>query len=152
MKSLKRQLALTVALFLLLAGMVAAETEDQALPPTVGLPPELARVLADYEEAWQAKDEKALAALFTADGFVLSNGVLPVRGRQKIEQRYRNSGGPLALRAWAFATEGTTGYIIGGYARRPGDPDLGKFTLTLAKSAEGRWLIRSDMDNDNRKP
>jgi ketosteroid isomerase-like protein len=28
--------------------------------------------------------------------------------------------------------------------------DVGKFTLTLRKGADGRWLIVSDMDNGNR--
>ena len=55
----------------------------------------------------------------------------------------------LALRALAFATEGTVGYIIGGYARETGQPDLGKFTLTLRKDADDRWLIASDMENGN---
>jgi ketosteroid isomerase-like protein len=32
-----------------------------------------------------------------------------------------------------------------------GQPDIGKFTLTLRKDSDGRWLIRSDMDNSNRR-
>ncbi|MEE8218925.1 MAG: DUF4440 domain-containing protein, partial [Vicinamibacteria bacterium] len=61
-------------------------------------------------------------------------------------------GGPLALRALAYATEGGVGYIIGAYARRRGEPDVGKFTLTLRRDGEGRWLIMSDMDNGNSRP
>jgi ketosteroid isomerase-like protein len=120
--------------------------------PTVTLPPGLARVLTDYEAAWQSKDAKALAALFADDGFVLPSGVPPVRGRGRIEQHYTGSGGPLALRALAFATEGSVGYIIGGFARQRGEGDTGKFTLTLRKGTDGRWLIMSDMDNGNSKP
>ena len=45
--------------------------------------------------------------------------------------------------------EGSVGYIIGGYTRNSGDPDIGKFTLTLKKDPDGRWLIMSDMDNGN---
>ena len=108
-------------------------------------------VLTDYEEAWRAKDEKALAALFTEDGFVLSSGMPPVRGRDLIEQRYKDSGGPLSLRALAYATEGAIGYIIGGFTRHSGDPDIGKFTLTLKKGTDGRWMIMSDMDNGNQR-
>lgn len=125
---------------------VAEKPQQQ---PTVTLPPELARVLTDYEAAWQGKDAKALAALFAEDGFVLSSGVPPVRGRAQIEKHYTGSGGPLSLRALAFATEGSLGYIIGGFSGKPGDPDSGKFTLTLRKGADGRWLIMSDMDNGN---
>ena len=72
-----------------------------------------------------------------------------VRGKAAIEEAYRGSGGgPLALRAVAFATEGSVGYIIGAYATNPGEPDRGKFTLTLKREA-GKWLIFSDMDNGN---
>ena len=116
---------------------------------SVTLPAPLARVLTDYEAAWQKKDASALAALFTEDGFVLSNGVPPVRGRAAIEKHYEGHGGPLSLRALAFATEGSTGYIIGGFARQKGEPDVGKFTLTLRKGKDGRWRIASDMDNGN---
>lgn len=119
--------------------------------PTIVLPPPLARVLTDYENAWRAKDAKALAALFTEDGFVLSSGRPAVRGRDQIEERYQGSGGPLALRAWAYSVEGSVGTIIGGYAGQAGDPDSGKFTLTLKKSPSGRWMIQSDMDNGNKR-
>jgi ketosteroid isomerase-like protein len=124
---------------------------DAALP-SVTLPPELDRVLRDYERAWQARDAAALAALFTEDGFVLSSGQPPVRGRAAIRERYATSGGPLALRALAFATEGKTGYIIGAFGGKPGEPDSGKFVLALHRGADGRWLIAADMDNSNRRP
>jgi ketosteroid isomerase-like protein len=116
---------------------------------SVRLPPELARVLTDYETAWRAGDGAALARLFDPDGFVLANGGPPVRGREAIRRYYKGPGGPLVLRAFAFATEGKVGYIVGGFARQAGQPDVGKFTLTLHRDADGRWLIASDMDNAN---
>ena len=117
--------------------------------PSVTLPAPLARVLREYETAWQRKDARALAALFAEDGFVLSNGVPAVRGRAAIEEHYEGQGGPLSLRAFAYAVEESTGYVIGGFARREGEPDIGKFTLTLRKGSSGRWVIVSDMDNGN---
>src|SRR6185295_2049761 len=36
---------------------------------SVALPPELARVLTDYEAGWKAGDAAALASLFAEDGF-----------------------------------------------------------------------------------
>jgi len=117
--------------------------------PTVSLPAPLARVLTDYEQAWRNKDAAALAGLFAEDGFVLSNGVPAVRGRAQIQKHYAGQGGPLSLRAFAFATEGSIGYILGGFARQAGQADIGKFTLALQKGADGRWLIMSDMDNGN---
>lgn len=113
------------------------------------LPPELDRVLRDYEKAWGATDAAALASLFTEDGFVLSSDSPPVRGRAAIEKHYQGAGGPLHLRAFAFETRNSTGFIVGGYRRLEKGPDSGKFTLTLRKGTDGRWLIVSDMDNGN---
>ena len=138
---------------LILALMVAPAAGQQAPAgePSVTLPPELARVLTDYEAAWQQRDAAALARLFAEDGFVLPGGRPPVRGRAAIQKHYTGQGGPLSLRAIAYAAEGGVGYIIGGYTDTAGKPDIGKFTLTLRKGSDGRWLIMSDMDNSNRR-
>jgi len=122
-------------------------SQDAGLP-SVQLPPELDRVLRDYERAWRASDAAALAELFAEDGFVLQGGRSPVRGRAAIQRAYTGmGGGPLRLRALAFATADTVGYIIGAYGYGDGPGDMGKFTLTLRRFAAGRWLIFSDMDN-----
>jgi len=119
-------------------------------PASIVLPAELERVLRDYEKAWKARDAAALAALFAADGYVLPSGRPPVVGRGAVEQYYRGSGGPLALRAFHYRVSGDTGFILGGYAGSASDPDDGKFTLTLRREESGRWMIVSDMDNGNR--
>jgi ketosteroid isomerase-like protein len=134
------------------ANAQGGEPAARASLPGVALPKDLARVLKDYEAAWQNKDAAALASLFAEDGFVLSNGTPPVRGRAEIQRHYTGRGGPLSLRALAFATDGSLGYIIGGFAPRSGEPDIGKFTLTLRKTGAGLWLIVSDMDNGNGRP
>lgn len=138
---------LMLPLVIALAGSSPASPATEL--PSVTLPPALTRVLTDYETAWQRRDAQRLAALFAEDGFVLSSGVPPVRGRAAIERHYTGQGGPLSLRALAYATEGSTGHIIGGFARQRGERDVGKFTLTLRKADDGRWLIVSDMDNGN---
>jgi ketosteroid isomerase-like protein len=141
-----------LALVFLAGASAAAAIEPQGPepPPSIALPADLRRVLTDYETAWGNRDAAALARLFAEDGYVLARGHAPVRGRAAIERHYAGSGGPLALRAFAFASEGTVGYVLGGYAPRRGEPDTGKFTLTLRRSADGRWLIVSDMDSSNR--
>jgi ketosteroid isomerase-like protein len=149
-------LKMLIAMLLVPAAVsvAAAQNQQASTPalPSVELPAELARVLTDYEAAWQAKDAAALARLFVEDGFVLPLGHPPVRGRAEIEGYYTGKGGPLSLRALAYATEGSVGYIIGAYAGKKGEPDFGKFTLTLRKAGGGRWLIMSDMDNPSRSP
>jgi ketosteroid isomerase-like protein len=131
--------------------VVAQNATSPPAQPSVTLPPELARVLRDYETAWGGRDAAALARLFAEDGMVLPNGGVPVRGRAAIEKHYTGQGGPLVLRAIAFGAEGSVGYIIGGYAGKAGMPDEGKFTLTLRKGSDGRWSIMSDMDSPNRR-
>jgi len=111
------------------------------------LPPELDRVLRDYERAWAAKDARALADLFTEDGFVLADGSPPVRGREAIRQAYSDAGGPLWLRSLGHATDGDVGYILGVYTHKPDGPLAGKFVLTLRRHPGGPWLIAADMDN-----
>ena len=139
-----------LAAFLCFAA-VGISQEAPAQLPSIELPPALNRVLTDYEDAWQKRDASALSSLFAEDGFVLPNGAPPVRGRANIKEAYKNAGGPLSLRALAFSIEGSTGYIIGAFSRKKGEPDVGKFTLTLKKDGAGKWLIMSDMDNGNRR-
>ena len=116
----------------------------------VALPPDLDRVLRDYERAWRAGDAAALASLFTEDGFVLQSGRPPARGRSAIQAAYAGpGGGPLRLRALAFAMADTIGYIVGAYGYGDTPADVGKFTLTLRRGPGERWLIFSDMDNTN---
>jgi ketosteroid isomerase-like protein len=142
----------TAILFALMVPIVTFAQEPHGTPvlPSVTLPPELDRVLRDYESAWRARDPKALAEIFSEDGFVLASGKEPVRGRASIREAYTGAGGPLYLRAMAYATSGDVGYIIGGYRGAEKGPDEGKFVLALKRSG-GRWLIMSDIDNSNQR-
>jgi len=140
-----------VAFSLVLVDRAGAQL-DRAVPaplPSIALPPELDRVLRDYEREWQARSPGGLAALFEEDGFVLQPGRQPVRGRSAIAQAYGMAGGPLALRALAFGMDATVGYIIGGYASASGAPDVGKFILLLRREPGQPWRIVADMDNGN---
>jgi ketosteroid isomerase-like protein len=122
--------------------------------PSIVLPAELDRVLRDYERAWKAGDENALAALFTDDGFV-PTGQGWVRGRDAIRATYQTSQGDLHLRALAFTVQDTVGYIVGayGYGEGPPVPDRGKFVLALRRArGGGPWFIAADLDQSNRQP
>ena len=127
-------------------------TPGQYVPlESITLPPDLDRVLRDYERAWKGGDSHALAALFTSDGFVPS-GDGWVHGTNQIIARYANAGGDLRLRALAYAAADTVAYIIGayGYGDEPSVPDRGKFVLTLRRTPGHRWFIAADLDNTNR--
>jgi ketosteroid isomerase-like protein len=152
-----RGLYCTLLLALLMLGSARTYAQDPAAPPplpSIALPSELDRVLRDYERAWRAGDEAALAALFTEDGFV-PTGQRWVRGREAIRAAYQNSGGGLQLRALAFAVQDTVGYIVGayGYGDTAPVPDRGKFVLALRRTrgGGGPWLIAADIDQSNRQ-
>ena len=117
--------------------------------PSVTLPPELDRVLRDYERHWKASDGAALSDLFTEDGFINRNGW--IRGRDAIRQAYTRSGGDLRLRAVGYASGDTVGYIIGGYRYGESATDGGKFILTLRRAPRGEWKIAADLDAANRQ-
>jgi hypothetical protein len=144
----RRPLSVLLLLFSVAVSVAGQQPAPSVLLPSVTLPPELDRVLRDYERAWRAKDATALSDLFTKDGFVLSSGKPPVRGRAAILAAYAGSGGPLALRAFAYSTDARVGYIVGGFGGASGEPDSGKFVLILRKE-KGRWQIAADMDNGN---
>ena len=89
----------------------------------------------------------------TEDGFVLQPGRAPARGRAALARVYAGQGGgALRLRALAYAHADTVGYIIGAYGYGDSPGDEGKFTLTVRRGSNGRWLIASDRDNGSKPP
>ncbi len=142
---------------MLVSGPLLGQNVSEPSKPTelsnVLLPPEVDRVLRDYERAWRAGDAVAVASLFAEDGFVLQSNRPPIRGRLAIQAAYEGQGGgSLRLRSLAFATGDTIGYIIGAYGYGDASGDTGKFTLTLHRTPGEPWLIFSDMDNQNAPP
>lgn len=134
---------------------VQASAAETAIAPVAAatLPPELDRVLRDYERLWRTGDAAGLAAIFTPDGFVLQPGRPPIQGRAAIEAAYvSQASGDLRLRAHAFAFDDSVGFIVGGYRYGEATQDAGKFTLTLKRAHRGAWMIYSDMENGNSPP
>ena len=132
----------------LTAVRMEAQTPDPAPLASITLPPELARVLTDYETQWRFGGD-SLVKLFTEDAVLTVGGKPPMRGRAALAAHYAGPKGPLALRAIAYAAEGSVAWIVGGYTMQRGEPDIGKFILALRKGPNGRWLIFSDMDTGN---
>jgi ketosteroid isomerase-like protein len=122
----------------------AAETP----PPAVTLPPALDRVLRDYEAAWRDGDGARLAGLFTDDGFAVQSGSPLARGRTAIARKITGPADALQLTAYAYATDGAVGYIVGGYRYPQSSGPGGRFVLALRLDPDGRWLIAADLDNN----
>ena len=95
-----RSLLLRIMLLVLSGTFITAQRAAKSQEASITLPPSLARVLTDYERGWKAGDAAALAQLFTEDGFVLSPGQQPVKGRGAIQKLYTGPGSPLSLRAF----------------------------------------------------
>lgn len=143
---------LTLTIAGALAGMPAAAQSTPAMehgrPPSVVLPPALERVLRDYESAWADGDGERLAMLFTRNGFIRQRNWLT--GRAAIRERYGAvAGGPLRLRAVGYAAGDRVAHIVGawGYGEEALHRDDGVFLLALERDADGRWLIRADLDH-----
>jgi ketosteroid isomerase-like protein len=154
---MRRLSVLAVGLFLIYSVSSAQDIsvsariiDVQEQNPTVNLPPELDRVLRDYERHWKAKDGAALSALFTEDGFIARGPW--IRGRDAIRAAYStSSGGDLRLRAVGYAAGDTVGYIVGGYRYGEAASDGGKFILALRRAPRGDWKIAADLDASNRQ-
>jgi ketosteroid isomerase-like protein len=141
-----------LALGCLLAGADALNAQARPEPlPSVALPPEIARVLRDYERHWRTGDAAELAALFTEDGFIANRGGW-IRGRNAIREAYQATSSALRLRAVAYEVDGRTGYIIGayGYGEEQTVADRGMFILAIRQREDGHWLIAADLDGSIR--
>ena len=78
-----RKVAIVLVILVSFVAAAAQQGTGPASLPSVTLPPELDRVLRDYETAWAAKDAARLAKLFAEDGYVLPGGSPPVKGRPR---------------------------------------------------------------------
>lgn len=146
-----KRLAIVLFALIWVQPVTAQDGDSYTRLPSIELPPELDRVLRDYEVVWKAGDAEGLANLFTPDGFVSSRyGWL--RGTESILGKYSNVGGDLKLRAHAYSTDSTVAYIVGayGYGAAATETDQGKFVLALRMGSDGQWLIAADLDNSNR--
>ena len=146
---------------LVIIGIVATPANGQNRPdsigvtplPSVDLPPDLERVLRDYEQHWNAGNTAVLVDLFTDDGFVKRRGGW-ISGHATLREALAGTSGDLRLRAVSYAADERVGYIVGayGYGSEPPVPDRGLFVLALRRGDDGRWLIAADLDSAIQQP
>ena len=119
------------------------------LPP-VDVPPTLDRILRDFERHWRARDQAALAELFSEDGIMLWGDAWR-RGRASIRFALLDaSGSDLRLWAHAFEVNDSLGYIVGSYGHRTLAhlSDLGRLHLSVRRDGDGVWRIAvATLDN-----
>jgi uncharacterized protein len=110
--------------------------------PVVTLPATLDRVLRDFERGWWSLDKSGFAALFTDDG-LMQWGDDWARGPRAIRVALLGKAGGLRMRAQAFETHDSLGFIAGayGYYRDTTWVDQGRYALTLRRTSGGSWLI-----------
>ena len=153
----EKSLTSIIAIALILGAIFQAKAQElpdqtvQVSQPSIDLPPDLERILRDYERHWRNGNNEGLSLLFVEDGLIAHSGTW-IRGRIAIREAYEGSSSELQLRAIEYAIEDRLGYIIGayGFGSDPPVPDAGMFVLTLQRTNEGRWLIVSDLDKSVR--
>lgn len=131
-------------------GRDAVSREPRAPESGIALPPDLERVLRNYETAYAGRNPAALAALFTEDGYVLPTGRPAVRGRTALQAHFEGEGGALRLVPIAAAAGDSVAYVIGAFGAEARADAGGKFILLLRRTGAGPWRIAADMANPNR--
>lgn len=137
---------------LLLVAAACSQSPASSAPalPSVSLPPELDRVLRDYETAYARRDSAALAALFAEDGFLLPAGGPPVRGHGSVARVLSLEGGPLSLVPVSYALGDSVAYVIGTFGAERSAGEGGKFVLALKRRGAEPWRVAADIANPNR--
>jgi uncharacterized protein (TIGR02246 family) len=114
--------------------------------------PEITAVADAYTRTFLAGDARAVAEMFTTDGYELPPNLPPVKGRTTIEARYHAFfNGPIKMTAFTLShiearIDGNTAYDVGTYEQRLSLPDgksvtdTGKFVVIL-KRMPGEWKV-----------
>ena len=97
---------------------------------------EIEKEIAEYLAALERSDVETIAAGFTEDGYLIPDSGPPIRGRQAINDWYRDSfaGGPRKVTAQTLeiGADGDMAYLIGLYRLFDG------FTADAAVVDEGK--------------
>ena len=109
------------------------------------------RLIEDLRTAFNAKDSAKTAALYSTTGVVMPPNKPIMRGRQFVEQYYKDrfaeGGSDLELKAADVSGSGTLAYASGDYRLnlvssdgKPPRRDRGKF-LWIFRENNNQWLI-----------
>jgi uncharacterized protein (TIGR02246 family) len=111
---------------------------------------------AQWIEAWEKGDPEMLAAIFTEDGVMLSQGGRVFKGRQQIFERQREAMqsvtrpikvSVVTIKIWV---DGDTAYETGNYKyeyTEKGKPtrEEGRYVTMWKRQGDGSWKLSMDM-------
>jgi uncharacterized protein (TIGR02246 family) len=111
---------------------------------------------AQWIEAWEKGDPEMLAAIFTEDGVILSQGGRVFKGRQQIFERQREAMqsvtrpikvSVVTIKIWV---DGDTAYETGNYKyeyTEKGKPtrEEGRYVTMWKRQVDGSWKLSMDM-------
>ncbi len=108
-----------------------------------------------WQEAFNAGNPEAIAALYTEDGMRLPYQAPPVKGRTAITasiQAARDAGGSKAeIEVVGTESQGNMAWAHGTYVLKNAEGDMieeGKW-MNVSKKVGGEWLIHCDIWNTN---
>lgn len=112
-------------------------------------------VLRRYEQAYNARDATALAAVYTEDGLFTAPDGTTVRGRAALAAYWSaRMGRGLVLQLESFETDSRAGFAAGTWQLDgdPTQPDApkhhGRFVVGLRRDLDGTWRMSFDTYHD----
>jgi len=109
----------------------------------------------EWQDAMNAKDTDAIAALYTENARVLPPNAEAKTGRDAVRAEFAamiDAGLSVELTSIETKSGGNIAYNVGTYALTAGDTvvDEGKFIETWNRTADGEWLMANDIWNSDR--
>ena len=105
------------------------------------------RLFTEWDCAAEAGDAQALARLYTEDALLLSPGHPPIRGRQAIEEHYKESLGnglKFTVKIQDFQDQGDTAYAAGTYES---ENENGNWLEVFQRQSDDSLLIHRQCSN-----
>ena len=142
-----RRAGLLLAMALLMLPTAALAQYDEKKP-------DISKVTAEWQAAYNAGDGAAIAALYTEDGMLMPPNSAPVDGREAIAAFWTQAvaaGGSTELTTKEVYGSGDMAVEIGMYSGTNADgthSDHGHFAV-IYKKVDGKWMMYRDMWNSD---